>query len=267
MSPASCARPTFRGGTPGPLVVGATGVALFLLIWQWAAIRIDSENALPTLPAIAGALADLAQTAEFWTGIGMTLLLAMLGWLIAGVIGVAIGMLVGMSPVAHAATRVALEFLRPIPAIVILPLVMTVLGPTAEMGVFLAVFGVALPIAAQTTAGVESVDPIMRNTARSFGLSPAEILIRVVLPGASPYIGTAMRVAAPVTLIMIVVAGLLGGAPGIGSALSVAQANGQIVVIFAYVLVLGFLGLLVQWATVRGERVLLHWHSAYRKES
>jgi len=182
------------------------------------------------------------------------------------VAGVALGVLVGTSDIAHAATRVVLEFLRPIPAIVILPLAMLVLGPTTEMGVFLVVFGVALPIAAQTAAGVESVDPVMRNTARSFGMRAGEILWRVVLPGASPFIGTAMRVAAPVTLIMAVVAGMLGGAPGIGSALTVAQSSGRSDLIFAYVVVLGLLGLLVQTAAARTERRLLHWHSSYRKE-
>ena len=106
----------------------------------------------------------------------------------------------------------------------ILPLAIMVLGPTAEMGIFLVVFGVMLPITAQTAAGVEAVDPVMRNTARSFGMSQGEILWRVVLPGSSPYIGTAMRVAAPVTLIMTVVAGMLAlGLVAIGGVASLTR--------------------------------------------
>ncbi|SJN09040.1 binding-protein-dependent transport systems inner membrane component [Leucobacter sp. 7(1)] len=250
-----------------PALLGVLGIVLLLAAWQWGAVQIDSASALPGVPVVAQALGMLLSQGSFWAEAGTTLGIALLGWILAAVVGIALGVLVGTSRVAHAATRVILEFLRPIPAIVILPLAMLVLGPTAEMGVFLVIFGVMLPIAAQTAAGVESVDPVMINTARSFGLQRGEILARVILPGASPYIGTAMRVAAPVTLIMAVVAGMLGGAPGLGNSLTVAQIAGRNEDIFAYVLVLGVMGLLVQAVSARGERRLLHWHSSYRKES
>lgn len=249
-----------------PILFGVLGIVLLLAAWQWGSTQVTSEGSLPAVPVVAEALAGLIVQGSFWTEVLTTLGIALLGWAIAAVVGVALGVLVGTSDIAHAATRVVLEFLRPIPAIVILPLAMLVLGPTTEMGVFLVVFGVMLPITAQTAAGVEAVDPVMRNTARSFGMKPGEILWRVILPGASPYIGTAMRVAAPVTLIMTVVAGMLGGAPGIGSALTVAQISGRSDLIFAYVVVLGLLGLLVQTVSSRTERRLLHWHSSYRKE-
>lgn len=251
--------------TAAPILFGALGIVLLLAAWQWGSTQVTSEGALPSVPIVAEALGGLFALGTFWTDVLLTLGIALLGWAVAAVVGVGLGVLVGTSDVAFAATRVVLEFLRPIPAIVILPLAMLVLGPTAEMGIFLVVFGVMLPIAAQTAAGVESVDPVMRNTARSFGMSSGEILWRVILPGASPFIGTAMRVAAPVTLIMAVVAGMLGGAPGIGSALTVAQISGRSDLIFAYVVVLGVLGLLVQTAAGRTERRLLHWHSSYRK--
>ncbi len=253
--------------TASPALVGATGLVLFLLLWQWASTRVSSQATLPSVFDVAQALAGLAAQASFWENVGWTLGLALIGWLVAAVVGVAIGVLVGLSRTAYDATRVVLEFLRPIPAIVILPLAMLVFGPSAQLSIFLVVFGVSLPIAAQAAAGVESVDPVMRNTARSFGLSAREIVWRVILPGASPYIGTAMRVAAPVTLIMVVVAGMLGGAPGIGNDLVVARVAGRSADIFAYVLVLGLLGLLVQAAAGRTERALLHWHSAYRNEA
>lgn len=249
-----------------PLLFGALGIVLLLILWQWGSTQVTSEGSLPGIPLVAEALVSLALQGGFWINVLVTLLIALVGWIIAAVIGIAIGILAGTFESVHAATVVTLEFLRPIPAIVILPLAMLVLGPTTEMGIFLVVFGVMLPIAAQTAAGVESVDPVMRNTARSFGMKPSEVLFRVVIPGTSPYIGTAMRVAAPVTLIMVVVAGMLGGAPGIGSSLTVAQSSGRSDLIFAYVLVLGVLGLLVQSIAGRAERRLLHWHSSYRQE-
>ncbi|MCI1833657.1 MAG: ABC transporter permease [Bifidobacterium tibiigranuli] len=248
------------------LAYGAIGIILLLIAWQWGSTKVVSKSALPSIPDVVSALRELVVQGSFWTGVALTLVIALAGWAIAAVAGVALGIAIGIFAPVQAATRILLEFLRPIPAIVILPLAMMVFGPTTKMGIFLVIFGVMLPITAQTAAGVESVDPVMRNTARSFGMSSREILWRVILPGASPYIGTAMRVAAPVTLIMAVVAGMLGGAPGIGNALSVAQTVGRSDTLFAYVLVLGCMGMATQAASVSIERRLLHWHSSYRGE-
>ncbi|QBE49300.1 ABC transporter permease [Leucobacter triazinivorans] len=248
-----------------PILYGMLGIVVLLAVWQWGSIQVASETVLPSVPSVVGALGNLLLTVGFWIEVLETLGIALFGWGLAAVLGVAVGVVVGTSDVANAAIRFSFEFLRPIPAIVILPLVMLILGPTAEMGVFLIVFGVTLPIAAQTAAGVESVDPVMLNTARSFGMTRGEVLWRVILPGASPFVGTAMRVAAPITLILTVVAGMLGGAPGIGNSLAIAQLAGRNEDIFAYVLVLGLMGLLLQTVAIRTERRLLHWHASYRK--
>lgn len=247
-------------------LLGVVGIILLLALWQWGSTQVSTERALPSVVAVGDALLTNLTSPAVWLAIGQTLGIALLGWALAAVIGVVLGVLAGTSRVFSAATRGLLDFLRPIPAIVILPLVLLLLGPTTEMALFLVIFGVVLPIAAQTAAGVEAADPVARSTARSFGLGSIEILWRVVLPGASPYIGTAMRVAAPVTLVMVVVGGMLGGAPGLGSMLSLAQMTGRYVDLFSYVVILGVLGLIVQAASTRVERTVLHWHSSYRQE-
>ncbi|HEX2247326.1 MAG TPA: ABC transporter permease subunit, partial [Arthrobacter sp.] len=139
------------------------------------------------------------------------------------------------------------------------------LGPTAQMSWVLVVIGCALPIVMQTVAGVHDTDPVARDTARSYGMGHAEIMLRVTLPGAMPFIGTAMRVAAPAALVVAVVAGLLGGGPGLGQSIYQAQAAGDFPVLYALVLVLGLLGLVFQGATRLAERRLLHWHESYRE--
>ncbi|WP_087003066.1 ABC transporter permease [Gulosibacter sp. 10] len=244
---------------------GALGIAVALGAWQLAAVGPMASSPLPPASDSIAAMLELLGTAEMWQATGATLAMALGGLVLAAVAGVIIGIAVGVSPVAMHATRVPLEFLKPIPPIVILPIVVLVLGPTAQMGTFLVFFGSFIAIAVQTSAGVFDTDPVTRDTGRSYGMRSGEILSSIVLPSALPYIGTAIRVAAPTALIIAVVAGLLGGGPGLGQSLLLAQISGNQPQLFAYVLILGILGLIVQGLAQWGEQRLLHWHPQYRK--
>lgn len=249
------------------VVVGAFGIVCALGAWQLAAtVGPLSASPLPAATEALGEAVRMLGTAQLWQAIGDTLGMALVGLVLAVVVGVLLGVAIGTSPVAMHATRVPLEFLKPIPPIVILPVVVLVLGPTANMGTFLVFFGCVIAIAVQSAAGVFDTDPVARATARSYGMGDAEILGRVVLPSALPYIGTAVRVAAPTSLVVAVVAGLLGGGPGLGQSLLLAQISGNQAQLFAYVVILGVLGLLIQGLSQQGERMLLHWHPQYRKQ-
>lgn len=248
--------------------IGALGVVAALSLWQFAAtIGPLAGSPLPPASDAIGTLVQLLATSVMWQATGETILMALLGLILAAVIGIALGMGIGVSPLAMHATRVPLEFLKPIPPIVVLPIAVLVLGPTANMGVFLVFFGCFVAIAVQASAGVFDTDPVARDTGRSYGMRSGEVLRSIVMPSALPYIGTALRVAAPTSLVIAVVAGLLGGGPGLGQSLLMAQLNGNQEQLFAYVLVLGLLGLLVQGLSQWGERKLLHWHPQYRKEA
>ncbi|QNA92122.1 MULTISPECIES: ABC transporter permease [unclassified Microbacterium] len=250
-----------------PPLIGAAGVVSALALWEWSATTGPlAASPLPAATAALGEAVNLLGTATTWTAIGDTLTMAVIGLVLAVVIGVALGVAIGTSPLAMHATRVPLEFLKPIPPIVILPIVVLVMGPTQGMGIFLVFFGCFIAIAVQASAGVFDTDPVARATGRSYGMGRTEILGRIVLPSALPYIGTAIRVAAPTSLVVAVVAGLLGGGPGLGQSLLLSQISGNQAQLFAYVLILGTLGLLVQGLSQWGERRLLHWHPQYRKQ-
>ncbi|WP_017793545.1 ABC transporter permease [Leucobacter salsicius] len=246
--------------------VGLVGAAATLGIWQVAAsVGPLAESPLPTAGEAISSLVTLLGTSEMWQATGDTVVMAMTGLILAAVVGVVVGVGIGVSPLAMHATRVPLEFLKPIPPIVILPIVALVLGPTMNMGIFLVFFGCFVAIAVQTSAGVFDTDPVASATGRSYGMVRGEILMNIVLPSSLPYIGTAIRVAAPTSLIVAVVAGLLGGGPGLGQSLQLAQISGNQNDLFAYVLILGILGLIIQGLSQWGEQRLLHWHPQYRK--
>ncbi|QSZ49274.1 ABC transporter permease subunit [Arthrobacter sp. D5-1] len=248
-----------------PYAFSALGIAAAFVIWQVLAAANVAGNALPSATAVFAVLATIVGTGSFWSAVAATIGIALLALAVAAFAGVALGLLIGSFESVRYATLAVLEFLKPVPPIVILPLAVLVLGPTAEMALFLVVFGCLLPIVMQTVDGVQGTDPVAKDTARSYGMGEGEILARVVLPSAMPYIGTAMRVAAPAALVVTVVAGLLGGGPGLGQSIYQAQAAGDYASLYGLVIVLGVLGLLFQGATRLAERRVLHWHESYRE--
>lgn len=248
-------------------LIGSVGVVLAFGAWQLASqVGPLAESPMPSAGEAIAAVLRLLTTVDLWLSALDTLVIAILGLLIAIVIGVALGIAIGSSPLIMHATRVIIEFLKPVPPIVVLPIVVLVLGPTPIMGIFLVVIGCAIAIAVQTSAGVFDTDPVRKATGETFGMTRTEVLARIILPSALPYIGTAVRVAAPTSLIVAVVAGLLGGGPGLGQSLLQAQLAGNQPDLFAYVLILGLLGLVFQGVSSLIERRVLHWHPQFRKE-
>lgn len=250
------------------VVLGVLGAVAALCLWQFVATAGPlASSLLPSATTTFAEAARLLTTADMWLATWETVRIAFIGLCASLIGGVLVGIMIGISPLAMHATRVPLEFLKPIPPIVVLPIAVLVLGSTAEMAVFLILFGGFIGFAIQTSAGVFDTDPVARDTGRSYGMGGAEVLYRIVLPSALPYIGTALRIAAPGAILVTVVAGLLGGAPGLGRMLLLAQLSGNRPQLFAYVVILGVLGVLVQGLSEWGERRLLHWHPQYRKES
>lgn len=246
---------------------GILGAVLLFGLWQVAAVRGTFGSGLPTVTATFTELFKLLGSPEFWSDTFTTIWLAVVGMVIAVVAGVLLGLLVGTIDWVRYATLAVTEFLKPIPPIVVLPLCVMIWGPTNTMALVLVLIGTVLSTTIQVIAGVNDTDPVALSTARSFGMGRAERLLRITLPSALPYIGTSVRIGAPAALIIVVVAGLLGGAPGLGSAIYRSQSAGDFGQTYALVLVLGVLGLMAQNLSSFIERRVLHWHPAFREDA
>jgi len=195
-----------------------------------------------------------------------TLESTLLGLLIGVAIALPLGLALGLSTAAFRSTRFVVEFLKPIPVVAILPLVLLIYGTTLQMKLVLIAFGTLWPLLIQVLYGVRAVDPVVSATARSFRMSPARRLVHVVLPSASPLIATGLRVAAVSALILSIVTELVGGAQGIGFEIARAQMSANYPKLYALVLVSGVLGLALNATMERPERRLLHWHPSHRTE-
>lgn len=245
-----------------PLLLGATGTAAALVTWAVGSSRLSSV-ASPS--ATLQALAELLRDEEFWNELLSTVTIALVGLGAAMATAMVLGILIGWFPSVRNATHVTLEFLKPIPPIVIMPVAILVLGPTASMGVFLVFFGCFLMSVSQIANGVRDTDPVAIDTARSYGFTRRGILTHVVLPSTLPFAATAFRITLPIALVASVIAGLLGGADGLGLAINLAAQGARTDLVFALVFVLGLLGLVFNAVGTQVERRLLRWHPSHRE--
>jgi ABC-type nitrate/sulfonate/bicarbonate transport system permease component len=225
-----------------------------------------SSRHFPPPTEMFAALADEVTTGEFWAAVGNTLQGWALGLAVAAAIAVPVGIVIGSSRPLYRSLRAVIEFLRPIPSVALIPLAVLIWGSGLESKVFLAAFASTWPLLMQTLYGVQDVDPVATDTARSFGFSRPQRLLYVTLPSAVPYIATGVRISAAVALILAVTAELVIGAPGLGREINIARQGGAVDIMYALIVVTGLLGWAVNVLFTRAERRVLHWHPSQRLE-
>jgi ABC-type nitrate/sulfonate/bicarbonate transport system permease component len=242
-------------------------VAAALAAWELLSrAGVLPRQAFPPITVIAGALARAMATPELWTDVLQTLLGWALGLGLAALVAVPVGILIGSWRLAYVMTRPLIEFLRPIPSVALIPLAVLVYGTGLRTKLFLVTFASFWPILFQAIYGVQDVDPVAQDTARSFGFGSFQRLYRVTLPSAAPYIATGLRISSAVALILAVTAELVVGAPGLGKTINAAQSGGAYPLMYALIAVAGLLGLLLNIAFRALERWLLRWHPSQREE-
>lgn len=259
-----------RPGNPRAFTVGLGVVGVLVLIAVMELLpRLGLVNPkyLPPFSEIVPALIDRLQTPVFWQALADTLITWSTGVVIAMVGAVVLGLIIGSIAVLRDYSASTIEFLRPIPSVALIPLAVMLFGPGRYSTVFLVVFSSFWLVIVQVLAGVQDVDPVARDTARSFRFRPITVGLKLVWPTTLPYAITGFRLAATVGLLLTVTGELIIGSPGLGSLLSIAQQSGQVAGMYALAIVCSLLGLLVNLALQALSRRVLHWHSSIRLEN
>jgi len=186
------------------------------------------------------------------------------GFGIAVVLGITIGTALGISARARRAFSPVTEFFRAMPIAALVPAGLIMLGAGASMEVALIAFGSTWPILLSTTDGVRATDPAMVEMGRSYGLSRAARVRRVIIPSALPQVFAGLRIALALALQIMIIANMLSGTNGLGYVVLEAQRTFNIPGMWAGILVLALLGLAVNLVFVAVERRMLAWHRGWR---
>jgi ABC-type nitrate/sulfonate/bicarbonate transport system permease component len=264
--PVSGAAPRRRPAASNGLLAVAGLAAFFGALEVVPRVGLVSADYLPPTSRIARALAAEATDGAFWTAVGDTLTSWLMGLLIATGAGIAVGVVISIVPYLRAATASTIEFLRPIPSVALIPLAVLLYGTDLRSTLLLVVYASFWQVLIQVLYGVQDVDPVADETARSYGLGRWARVRYVLWPTALPYVMTGVRLAAAVALVLAITAELIIGSPGLGSRIAVAQTSNAIPAMYALVVVTGLLGVVINLGARAVERRVLSWHQSVRGE-
>ena len=234
---------------------------LFIALWQ---PHCGSAPRIARLPAGAGSRLE-GTPAGFRAGELTRQLLATVermfyGWLLASLLGVVLGALIGTSRIARDIWA-SLEFIRPLPASAIAPIAIAFFGLSQTMVLVVIGFGTLWPMLLATVHGFAAVEPRLIEVARVLKLSRAEVIWKIALPNAMPDILAGMRFALSVALILAVVGEMLASQEGLGHLILLSARSFRSADLFAGVILLGGVGFVSNRLLALVERRLLRWRA------
>ena len=254
-----------------PLARWATPIASVLLttVALELATRAGwlSREVLPPPTAIVAEL-----PAAFADGTAPRLFLSTLqGWGVglaaAAVVGVALGLAIGSFRTLERFVSGVLEFVRPIPSVALIPLCVIMFGIGMDTKYVLVFLASLWPFVIHAALGTRSVDAVASDTVRTFGVSRLGRIRHLLLPSLAAQVFTGLRIASAIALIVAITVELIVGAPGLGNQVNIAQQANNLEQMWAYILLIGLLGLAVNTAFQRLEGTALHWHASQRMET
>lgn len=244
----------------------ATVISILALIEILSRLGIIPATHLPPPSVVTVSLFEQFQSSLFWEQLWNSVLSWAVGFTVGSLAGIIAGLIIGSIRFIERSLRVIIEVIRPIPPIAILPLVVLLLGSGMSMKIYLVMFAAFFPVLIQTIYGVQDVDPVMRDTARIYRYGPIRTMRQIVLPSALPYIGTSVRLAASIAMIVTVATELIVGTEGLGYAITLSRYAGDTAAMYALVFVTGVLGYIIAVGIRKLEARVLSWHASYRSE-
>ncbi|BAC08903.1 nitrate ABC transporter permease [Thermosynechococcus vestitus] len=247
------------------VILGSLGIFSFLLVWQF--LSMAGVFRLPTPLTVLTETWDLI-IAPFYqgsgtdVGLGWQILTSLrrvaIGFSLAAMIGVGLGMLIGSSRALYDAVDPILQVLRPVPPLAWLPIALAALRDNEPAAIFVIFITAIWPIIINTIVGVQQIPKDYKNVARVLRLSRKDYFLNILVPATVPYVFTGLRIGIGLSWLAIVAAEMLIGGVGIGFFIWDAWNSSLISEIIVAVIYVGIVGLVLDRSVAFVGRLLSH---------
>lgn len=244
--------------------------SLFMQAWLpvaliaawWFGSANSTSIYFPPLEDIVGALVRDLTTGPLRGYLAFSLTNLAAGLSIAAVVGIGLGILLGSVKPIRDACNPLVQFIRSVPQVALVPLIIGALGIGAMPKIWSIAFACMWPILLNTIDGVRGMDTAQSDLARAYRLKPRVRFWNVYLPAAMPQIMAGMRIALAVGVVVMVVSEIYCADSGIGYYILHSGRNFEIPETWAGTILAGLLGYVLSTLFVIIERYVLAWYFA-----
>ncbi len=244
-------------------ILSTGGIIVFFLAWEYAGTSGLINPLFISAPSkILRAAVGMVQQGDIWNDQYVSGTEFVIGFAIAIVIGIPLGMLLGWYRTVYYLLDPFVTALNATPRIALTPLFIIWFGIGMWSKVALVFLGAVFPIILNTFSGVRTLDELLLRAARSFGANDGQIFRTIVLPGSVPFILSGLRLGLGRALVGIVVGEMVAATAGIGYSMAIAGATFQTDKLFVGVLIITAFGVLF----TEGLNRLEHRFDAWRPQ-
>ncbi|MCR2824342.1 ABC transporter permease [Microbacterium sp. zg.Y909] len=233
--------------------------AILVTVW-WISTIVSPSFFVPEPAELIGEFFTLWFGPRFWADVVPSVGRFAAGVAVAIVAGMLLGIVIGLNRTLRALTEPLFEFFRALPAPVLVPPLLLIIGPNDAMKIVVIAIGAVWPVLLNTVEGVRAADPVQNDTSRSYGISGFNRVRYQVLPSAAPQILAGVRQSLPIGLILMVISEMFAPTGGLGAAIIRFQRTFAIPEMWSGILLLGILGFLVAVIFRFVERRILRWY-------
>ena len=233
-------------------------IAIAVVLWEVVAIATKGVGFVP-LAQLAEALLSISTSEGFWISIGMTVGLTIAGLVAGTAVALVVGVPLGMVNVLDVSARGTINFVRAIPTVVLLPLLLASLGSRTSVVVILIILAVSLKMAVYVTRGLRDIPTQFIDQSRLFHLKRSTLVAAVRLPAASAIVISGVRQTVNRAYGAVILAGFLAGTPGLGRDINLSNIRGDDAGLLAYVVVAGVVSVAMYQLFVFLEKRLVRW--------
>lgn len=246
-----------------PLISIAAVAVLFVAWWLAGELKATNPLLLPPPGEVLQTGLDLFvdgyRNVSLIEHIAVSLGRALFAFVVATITGVAMGITMGMSPVVNAIFDPFFQFLRPLPKLALIPLVIVWFG-IGEVSKFLLIYlATFLTIVMTASAAVSSVPQLRVRAALSLGVGRWALFRRVILPSALPELITGIRAGIGIGWTTLIAAEMIASSSGLGWMVMNASSYLRTDVVMLGILILGVIGYLLDFCIVSAQRYWVHW--------